>query len=130
MVTPEYQVDVNGEVSIDADCSQGLRLLAGANATRLSAQVMQDNGVEGHELKYKQAFSLWCQAAVVIAQEFGIYAIPFKNKKTVYWRPRMPSGYDPDLGWLLDTQPTLSGWKSWADAVNALAEYLDSQGLL
>lgn len=64
--------------------------------------------------------------AISAAEELGIYAVPCMHGKTRYWKPRMPSGHDPDLGWLLGNQPTHTGWHTWAGAVLALAEYLRS----
>lgn len=65
-----------------------------------------------------------CKSAVEWANQFGIYAIPCRHCKTIYWKPRLPDGKDPNLGWLLKTQPTPSGWLSWDDAVNALGDRL------
>lgn len=62
--------------------------------------------------------------AVASSSQLGIYAVPVKCGGQVYWRPRLASGHDPELGWLLSKQPTIKGWLSWADAVNDLADHL------
>lgn len=65
--------------------------------------------------------------AVHYADTYGIYAVPCRHGKAVYWRPRKPSGHDPDIGWLIKNEPTFSGWPSWADAVVALGEHMDME---
>lgn len=57
--------------------------------------------------------------AVELADTLGIYAVPVSFEGKTYWRPRTAGGCDPDLGWLLDNQPSNLGWLSWADAVVA-----------
>jgi hypothetical protein len=62
--------------------------------------------------------------AVDFANALGIYACPIRHSGRIYWRPRLSNGHDPDLGWMLKAQPQYYGWKSWADAVNALGRHI------
>ena len=77
-----------------------------------------DAAAMDEELKHR----MHCRNAVEYADQLGIYAVPCKHGKVIYWRPRTPKGHDPDLKWLLEAEPTHSGWHSWADAVVALGE--------
>lgn len=61
------------------------------------------------------------------ASLLGIYAVPCRIAGVNYWRPRLPNGHDPDLGWYLESQPTIKGWPTWAAAVNDLADHLGLQ---
>lgn len=63
--------------------------------------------------------------AALYSQTYCIYAVAVRWQGTVYWQPRMESGNDPDLGWLIDNRPTPYGWPSWAAAVYALGRHLD-----
>lgn len=65
--------------------------------------------------------------AAELANRLGIYAVPVNHDGKFYWRPRMPSGNDPDLRWLLDAEPTKCGWNTWAEAVVDLGDYLESE---
>lgn len=67
-----------------------------------------------------------CKRAVGYADTLGIYAIPCKHGGSIYWKPRTRDGFDPDLGWLIRQMPTHTGWLSWADAVCALGDWLES----
>jgi len=69
-----------------------------------------------------------CAKASMYAQQLGIYAVPFRFRGRHWWRPRLSSGHDPDLGWLLQSQPSREGWPTWEDAVNALGEHLSGAG--
>ena len=64
--------------------------------------------------------------AVCRSTALGVYAIPVQHADGRFWKPRLPSGYDPNLGWSLKNQPTIYGWHTWADAVNALARAIES----
>ena len=66
--------------------------------------------------------------AVRYADYLGIYAVPCVHGKVIYWRPRTAKGFDPDIKWLLGVDPSARGWPSWADAIVALGEHLESGG--
>jgi hypothetical protein len=66
-----------------------------------------------------------CLRAVEYADRWGIHAVPVSHGTQFYWTPRTSCGHDPALSWLLDAQPTYSGWLSWADAVVAFGHYLE-----
>ncbi len=57
--------------------------------------------------------------------KLGIYAVPVQHDGTFHWRPRIYNGCDPDLGWLLKTEPTQLGWPTWAEAVAALGDAME-----
>lgn len=67
-----------------------------------------------------------CQRAVAYADSLGIYAVPHLRDGRWHWIPRMPSGYDPDLDFML-AQSTPRYYRSWAEAVMALGQYMESK---
>ncbi len=63
--------------------------------------------------------------ALEYTDKFGIYAVPFGHDGRFYWRVRLPGGFDPDLGWMQQNQPTAEGWPTWAEAVAALGDAME-----
>lgn len=94
----------------------------------IAQQMAQDpyQGQQPEDPRIQQHYEeLHAQRAVAYANRLGIYAVPFRNGSTIYWRPRLSSGHDPQLSWLIANEPTIKGWLSWDDAVVALGKHLD-----
>ena len=64
--------------------------------------------------------------AVFYVETLGIYAVPLVRDGEIKWTLRTAKGFDPDIKWLLEVDPSAQGWPSWADAIVALGEHLES----
>jgi hypothetical protein len=67
--------------------------------------------------------------AVAYVQRFGIYAVPGGEWPDVAWFPRLNTGHDPDLEWLIQARPEGGGWPTWESAVVSLGEHLVEKGI-